>query len=128
MTTETEHIEETNQLLIKLVQNKCINPPGTELKSIYTIQEYLSGRNIPCEVFESAPERGNLIAQIPGKGDGPSLMLGPSHVDVVPIAKPSAWEVDPFAGVIKDEQIWGRGTLDMLFIVATQVQAFIRLH
>ncbi len=128
MVSKNTHINEVNELLITMVQNKCINPPGTELKSILTIENHLKQRNIPCKIIESAPERGNLIAEIKGEGSSPSLMFGPSHVDVVPIGNESAWEVEPFSGIIKDEQIWGRGTLDMLFIVATQVQAFVRLH
>jgi len=128
MGTEPDHIKEVTQLLITLIQNKCINPPGNELKSIRVIEKYLTDRNVPCQVFESAPNRGNLIAEIKGTGERPSLMFGPSHVDVVPIGNQSAWEVDPFAGIIKDDHIWGRGTTDMLFIVVTQVQAFARLH
>ncbi len=128
MVSKSTHADEVIELLITLVQNKCINPPGTEVKSISTIKNHLTQHNIPCQVVQtSAPERANLIAEINGDGSGPSLMFGPSHVDVVPIGNESAWEVDPFSGVIKDEQIWGRGTLDMLFIVATQVQAFVRL-
>jgi acetylornithine deacetylase/succinyl-diaminopimelate desuccinylase-like protein len=129
MATETNHIEEATQLLVSLVQNKCINPPGNEMKSIKTIEKYLTDRNIPCQIFESTSDgsRGNLIAEMKGSGEKPSLMFGPSHVDVVPIGNESAWEVDPFSGIIKDEYVWGRGTLDMLFIVATQVQTFVRL-
>jgi acetylornithine deacetylase/succinyl-diaminopimelate desuccinylase-like protein len=126
--TETDQTKEATQLLVTLVQSKCINPPGNELKSIKVIEKFLSDRNIPCKVLESAPNRGNLIAEIKGIGERPSLMFGPSHVDVVPIGNPSAWEVDPFAGIIKDGFVWGRGTLDMLFIVATQIQAFVRLY
>jgi acetylornithine deacetylase/succinyl-diaminopimelate desuccinylase-like protein len=128
MGTEIDQIEEATQVLITLIQNKCINPPGNELKSIRTIEKYLTDRNVPCEVFESAPNRGNLIAEIKGTGERPSLMFGPSHVDVVPIGNESAWEVDPFAGIIKNGYVWGRGTLDMLFIVVTQIQAFVRLY
>ena len=80
-------VEEATQLLVELIQNKCINPPGNELKSIRTIEKYLKDRNISCQVYESAPERGNLIAEIKGLGKKPSLMLGPSHVDVVPIRR-----------------------------------------
>jgi acetylornithine deacetylase/succinyl-diaminopimelate desuccinylase-like protein len=126
--TETDQIEEATQLLITLIQNKCINPPGNELKSIQTIEKYLTDRNVPCQVFESAPNRGNLIAEIKGTGERPSIMFGPSHVDVVPIGNESAWEVDPFAGIIKDGYVWGRGTIDMLFIVVTQIRAFVRLY
>jgi acetylornithine deacetylase/succinyl-diaminopimelate desuccinylase-like protein len=128
MGTEIDQVEEATQLLITCVKNKCINPPGDELKTIRVLEKYLKDRNVPCQVLESAPNRGNLIAEIKGTGERPSLMFGPSHVDVVPIGTESAWEVDPFAGIIKDDQVWGRGTTDMLFIVVTQIQAFAKLY
>ncbi|MFW9779435.1 MAG: M20/M25/M40 family metallo-hydrolase [Candidatus Heimdallarchaeota archaeon] len=120
-------LDETIELLQKLIQNKCVNPPGDELRSIKTIESYLTDRNISCQVFETAPNRGNLVARINGSSDGSSLMFGPAHVDVVPVDR-DKWSVDPFEGVIKDEHVWGRGTLDMLFIVAAQVQAFSQLQ
>ena len=64
MGTENDYIKEITQLLVSLIQNKCINPPGNELKSIKTIEKFLKDRNISSEVFESAPNRGNLIAEI----------------------------------------------------------------
>lgn len=35
-----------------------------------------------------------------------------NHFDVVPVDA-KAWPVDPFAGVIRDGYLWGRGTMDM---------------
>ncbi|MHA1226822.1 MAG: M20/M25/M40 family metallo-hydrolase [Candidatus Hodarchaeales archaeon] len=121
-------LSETITLLSELIQNKCVNPPGNEIKSINTIQRYLSEHNIKSEVFKTADNRGNLYAKIEGEQTGKKLMFGPSHVDVVPVVKPDEWTVDPFSGTVKDEHIWGRGSLDMLFIVATQVQAFVKLY
>ncbi|MHA1476527.1 MAG: M20/M25/M40 family metallo-hydrolase, partial [Promethearchaeota archaeon] len=121
-------IDEATQLLSKLIQNKCVNPPGNEMKSIRLIEDLLKSKGIECNVFETAPNRGNLIARIKGAADGPRLMFGPSHVDVVPVPNPEKWSVDPFGGEIKDGFIWGRGALDMLFISATQIQAFIQIH
>ncbi|NHJ87909.1 MAG: M20/M25/M40 family metallo-hydrolase [Asgard group archaeon] len=121
---EEADIRETIELLQELIRNECINPPGNELKNIKTIETFLKRKGIECEIFESAPNRGNLIARIKGNGSGPNLIFGPVHVDVVPIAKPEEWSVPPFSGEIKDGYIWGRGAIDMLFIVAAQVQAF----
>ena len=126
---EASFIEDTNKLLAELVQNKCVNPPGNEMKSIKTIEKLLNERGIESKIYEKIKDRGNLIARIKGTDkNAPGLIFGPSHVDVVPVTKLDKWDVDPFEGVIKDEYIWGRGTLDMLFIVASQVQAFIKLH
>jgi len=122
------NIEETIQLLSKLIQNRCVNPPGNELKSINTIHRFLTERGVESTIYKTAPERGNLLARIQGTQNGSKLMFGPSHVDVVPVTKEEEWEVDPFSGIMKNEHIWGRGALDMLFMVVTQVQAFVKLH
>ena len=59
--------------------------------------------------FQRLPDRGILI-RWQGKSDSaPSVMM--AHYDVVP-ADESQWEVPPFAGIIRDEVLWGRGTLD----------------
>ncbi|TFG08689.1 M20/M25/M40 family metallo-hydrolase [Candidatus Thorarchaeota archaeon] len=119
--------DEIIDLMQEMVRNKCVNPPGNEMKSIRTIERFLNGYGVKPEVFQSAPQRGNLYAEIRG-GDGPSFMLGPAHVDVVPVEDEERWVVPPFSGEVHDGFIWGRGTFDMLFIVACQVVAFARLH
>ena len=120
-------VNESVQLLSKLIQNKCVNPPGNEIANLKTIETYLKSKGIECQIFESVPNRGNLLARIKGTKEGPKIMFGPSHVDVVPISNPEKWSVDPFGGVIKDGFVWGRGAMDMLFIVVTQVQAFVKI-
>ena len=115
------------ELLSELIRNRCVNPPGGEMRSINSIRRYLRRRGVDSVVYESAPGRGNLVARISGAGGGPGLMFGPGHVDVVPVEKPDAWEVDPFQAVIRDGYMWGRGSHDMLFMVTAHVQAFADL-
>ncbi len=45
-------------------------------------------------------------------GQPPLLLL--AHQDVVPVPEDtrSAWSVDPFGGVIRDDSVWGRGAID----------------
>ncbi len=125
---EEKIVSETYVLLQNLIQNACVNPPGNEVKSINTIKEFLHAKGIECTVFETAPNRANLLARIKGSENGPIIMFGPSHIDVVPVPNPQDWSVAPFSGEMKDGFIWGRGAMDMLFIVAAQVQAFAQLH
>jgi acetylornithine deacetylase/succinyl-diaminopimelate desuccinylase-like protein len=120
--------EEIVELLRNLIRNRCVNPPGGEMRSIQTVNRFLESYGIQTEIFESAPERGNLLAEILGSSDHPSFMFGPAHVDVVPVEDEGKWSVPPFEGVIRDDCIWGRGALDMLFIVACQTVAFAHLH
>ena len=100
---ESKYIEETYQLLIELIQNKCVNPPGDEMRSIKTIEKFLKNKGVSCKIFESKKNRGNLVAVIPGTDkEAPGLIFGPSHIDVVPVTKPDDWKEDPFGGNIKD--------------------------
>lgn len=51
----------------------------------------------------------------------PVVLMG--HIDVVPIASPEKWSVDPFGAQIKDGQIWSRGTIDDKFSVIGIMEA-----
>ena len=71
------------------------------------------------------PERANLVARIPGSGEGSSLLfLG--HTDVV-LADASEWSVPPFSGEVRNGEIWGRGALDMKGHVAANAVAIASL-
>ncbi len=115
----------TQALLQKLIQFDTSNPPGNELKLAQWIQQYLAQFDIPSEIIESEPGRGNLIARLPGKNSEESLaLLG--HLDVVP-ADPKEWSVDPFAGKIEGQILYGRGSLDMKSLVVFEIASFIKL-
>ena len=49
-----------------------------------------------------------------GADAGASPILVTSHLDVVPVPEETreAWEQPPFGGVVADDYVWGRGTLD----------------
>lgn len=57
--------------------------------------------------------RPNLVAKIPGKKGGRSLLFS-GHMDVMPV-KEEKWEVfpNPYSGKIKDGKLYGRGSMDM---------------
>jgi len=126
--SEEKRLREIKKLLKHMIRNKCVNPPGNELRSIRTLQEYFAAHGVESQVFQSDEERGNLYARIEGTDpEHPSLTFGPCHVDVVPVQDPGTWAVDPWEGVEKNGFIWGRGALDMLFIVACQAAVFVGL-
>ena len=59
--------------------------------------------------FQELPDRA-LLFRWPGKGAGdPAVLM--AHYDVVP-ADEAKWEKPPFAAVIEDGVLWGRGALD----------------
>ena len=121
--------EETYALLQSLVQTRCINPPGNELKAIQFIHSFLKKKGITnIFISESAPNRANLFTKIEGSDKtADAILLGPAHVDVVPVSNLDQWTFDPFAGTIKDGFIYGRGVIDMLYIVASQIITFCKI-
>ena len=59
--------------------------------------------------FQEIPSRG-LLFRWPGKTAGdPAVLM--AHYDVVP-ADEAKWEKPPFAAIIENGVLWGRGTLD----------------
>ena len=57
---------------------------------------------------------------------GPHLMFA-GHTDVVPAGDEDAWSQPPFAGAIVDDQLIGRGAVDMKGAIACFVAAVSRL-
>nr|MBQ8244479.1 M20/M25/M40 family metallo-hydrolase [Oscillospiraceae bacterium] len=61
-----------------------------------------------CSVNQ-LPDRG-LLLRWPGKNHAdPAVLM--AHYDVVPVNEEN-WEKPPFAGILEDGVLWGRGTLD----------------
>ena len=68
---------------------------------------------------------GNVIGRIAGRGDAPAVMLS-SHMDVVDVGDPAAWEHAPYGGVVADGWLHGRGSMDVKGPLAIQVYAAAR--
>ena len=101
--------------LQELIRCKTIsyNDPALEDEAEFQKLEALLPKLYP-EVFKACtlqklPDRA-LLFRWPGKkSDAPAVLM--AHYDVVP-ADESKWEQPPFAGVVADGALWGRGTLD----------------
>jgi len=102
--------DEAVRILQDLIRIDTSNPPGNETKAAEYLKTLLEREKIPGEIVALEPSRGNLIARLKGSGRRPPLLLV-AHTDVVGVERPS-WSVDPFAGVIKDGYVWGRGARD----------------
>ena len=96
--------------LQKFVQIDTTNPPGNETKGALFLQSLLERAGIPSEIVEKVPGRGNLIARLKGSGKKkPILLMG--HIDVVGVER-EKWTVEPFAGLIRGDYLYGRGSID----------------
>ncbi len=69
--------------------------------------------------FEGRPQ---LIARLPGRGEGRSLVFN-GHIDVVSAEPRSEWTSDPFEASVRDGRLYGRGACDMKGGIAAMVFA-----
>jgi acetylornithine deacetylase/succinyl-diaminopimelate desuccinylase-like protein len=116
---------EVTDLLSRLIRIDTTNPPGNETAAAELLRDYLDANGVHCDLYARVPERANLVARLPGRGDGPTLLLL-SHTDVV-LAEPAEWTVPPFSGEVLDDVVWGRGALDMKGQVAAGAVALASL-
>jgi acetylornithine deacetylase/succinyl-diaminopimelate desuccinylase-like protein len=117
--------DEVTALLRDLLRLDTVNPPGNETQAAELLRAYLEEAGVACELHARVPERANLVARLPGRGEGPSLLLL-SHTDTV-VADPAEWTVDPWSGELRDGCVWGRGALDMKGHVAAAAVAIATL-
>jgi len=68
------------------------------------------------------PGRPNVIAEMAGAGRGRSLILN-GHIDVVSPEPLPLWTVDPWGGQVKENRLYGRGSVDMKAGLAANLYA-----
>src|SRR5215475_10194981 len=121
--------DEIVQFTRDLVRIPTVNPPGDEyatcarfLGDVLARQqfdvEYVVADS--SEVHSAQYPRVNVIGTRRGSHGRPGVHLN-GHIDVVPPGL--GWTVDPFAGVVRDGRIIGRGVCDMKAGIAAAVFA-----
>ena len=107
--------EETISICQDLIRIPSVNygeGKGDEKAVAEYVVASLAEVGIEAKIYESAPNRCNVIANIEGSDPARPGLVVHGHIDVVP-ANADDWSVDPFGAVIKDGMIWGRGAVDM---------------
>jgi acetylornithine deacetylase/succinyl-diaminopimelate desuccinylase-like protein len=117
--------QEALALLTQYLRIDTTNPPGNEIRAAQFFKAIFDREGIESQIFESAPGRGNIYARLRGDGSRKAVVLL-SHMDVVP-ADRRHWSVDPFAAVIKDDYLWGRGALDVKGLGVLELMAMLAL-
>ena len=101
--------------LQKLVQCKTISYNDSALEDDAEFQKLIDLLpGLYPKVFEicsllKLPDRALLFHWKGKRHDAPAVLM--AHYDVVPVQE-DMWEKPPFAGIIEDGVLWGRGTLD----------------
>ncbi len=117
----------------RLVRVPSVNPPGdcyTECAHVLGDELARFGFDVAYHAAEGRPEhtaahpRVNVVGRLRGARDRPRVHLN-GHLDVVPPG--DGWSVDPFAAVLRDGRLIGRGTADMKGGIAAAVYAVAAL-
>jgi len=130
-------VDDLVALTADLIRFPTVNPPGEAYRPC---AEYLGARlgklGFETEFIraEGTPgdtdryPRVNVVARFDGRSSGPCVHFN-SHIDVVEAG--DGWTVDPFAGVVKDGRVYGRGACDMkggLAASVIAVEAFMQVY
>ncbi len=101
------------EFLQEYVRVKSINPPADTSAAAALFRAELEKNGFAPKLFRTGPNgQTNLLVRLEGRDRTKKPLLLMNHFDVVPVDA-KAWPVDPFAGVIRDGYLWGRGTMDM---------------
>jgi acetylornithine deacetylase len=119
------------RLLRDLVRLPSVNPMGRTLQSADLFEERVSayledffrGLGVPCERQMVAPQRSNVIAHFESPGAHRTIIFE-AHQDTVPTDNMT---IDPFAGVVENGRLYGRGACDIKGGMASMLSAFARL-
>lgn len=108
---------------------RCPSVTPADAGALDVLQAALEPLGFACHRlrFDDAggPAIDNLYARL---GDAAPNFCFAGHTDVVPAGDPAAWRADPFAGEIRDGQLWGRGAADMKGAIAAFVAAVAGLR
>ena len=114
-------------LLQQYIRIPSIDPPANTADAANFVKRILEDAGITVTLYTSGPAgQTNLVARLPGKDRSKKPLLLLNHLDVVPVDR-KAWKVDPFAAVIVNGEIWGRGAMDMKGIAIQQIVALVTL-
>ncbi|MBX3597374.1 MAG: acetylornithine deacetylase/succinyl-diaminopimelate desuccinylase family protein [Rhizobiaceae bacterium] len=128
---------ELAELTAALIRFPTVNPPGdaygpcaeyigSRLERRGFAVEYIRAEGTPGD--SDRYPRVNVVARYEGAKGGPTVHFN-SHIDVVEAGE--GWTLDPFAGVIRDDRVYGRGACDMKGGLAASiiaVEAFIERY
>ena len=116
----------TAALLVELLRVDTSNPPGNEAGIANLLAPRFRQLGFTVDIVPT-PEAGkaHFIARLRGTGAKRPILLA-AHADVVGVER-EKWTVDPFAGVVKDGYVFGRGAIDFKGGMAVFARAVMML-
>lgn len=119
-------IDPTAGLLAELIRVNTSNPPGNEGALAELLAPRFKALGFEVDIIPTPdPGKAHFIARLKGDQSKRPLLLA-AHADVVGVER-DKWTVDPFAGVIKDGFVFGRGAIDFKGGLAVFARAALML-
>lgn len=109
--------EARQEALLSLIRHPTYNPSGVAVPGrTPAFDAFEADLKARAEALGLAFDHVDHVAyevgpKVPAGRPAPPAVGVLVHADVVPASEPG-WEVEPFAGVRKDDALWGRGALD----------------
>jgi succinyl-diaminopimelate desuccinylase len=105
-----------------LIRAPSVTP--ADAGAIPALRRMLEDLGFRCETMEFAePGMAPILNLYARWGRGGRNFCFAGHTDVVPPGDAARWSVDPFAAVVKDGVLYGRGAVDMKGGLAAMVEA-----
>ncbi len=128
MTTSASLTTDPVALAQALIRCRSVTPD--EGGALTLLQSLLEPAGFQCHRLPfsapGTPDVDNLYARFGALGtNGPHLCFA-GHTDVVPPGDEKAWTHPPFAGVVENGVLWGRGAIDMKGAIACFAVAALR--
>ena len=117
-------------LLADLVRLPSVNPMGRPAKAEICLEHrvtdyleaYFKNLGVSYERQTVAPGRDNIVARYDAALPGKTLVLE-AHQDTVPV---EGMTIDPFAGRVEGNRLYGRGSVDIKGGMTSMLTAFAR--
>lgn len=113
-------------LLSDLIRANTSNPPGNERRVAEVLAPRFRALGFDVQIIQT-PDSGkaHFIARIKGDGSKKPILLA-AHADVVGVER-DKWSLDPFAGEVRGDHVFGRGAIDFKGGIAVFARAVMML-
>jgi len=110
-----------------LVRLNTSNPPGNEAQVADYMRDKLAPLGFETDVIQTpTPGKAHLIARLRSANPVGKPIVLCAHADTVGVER-DLWSVDPFAGVVRGDFLYGRGSFDDKGGIAVFAAAAMRL-
>ncbi|HEX5796730.1 MAG TPA: M20/M25/M40 family metallo-hydrolase, partial [Geminicoccaceae bacterium] len=121
MTVLTDPVALTQALI------RCPSVTPADHGALAVVEDALARLGFACHRLDFEDDGGGRVGNLYARlGAGAPHLAFAGHTDVVPPGDPAAWRVDPFAGEVLDDVLYGRGAVDMKGAIAAFIAAVAR--